>query len=96
MKNHRYRANFILDTRDYMESLDDLIEKIRRAIADLGASVSQVMNNGQKNFERSVNRNFTAGIYLEVLFEGASLLPEAIRTKFQLDKTVNRILIERC
>ncbi|MDR2377204.1 MAG: 30S ribosomal protein S6 [Puniceicoccales bacterium] len=96
MRKHSYRANFILDTRHETEPLESLIEKIRRTLAELGASIAQVHNEGQKNFERVVNRHFSSGLYLEILFEGLSSLPAAIRSKFQLDRTVNRVLIERC
>lgn len=96
MRKHSYRANFILDTRRETEPLESLIEKIRRTLAELGASIAQVNNEGQKNFERAVNRHFASGLYLEIIFEGMSSLPAAIRSKFQLDKTVDRILIERC
>jgi ribosomal protein S6 len=95
MQSNHYKANFILDMRYYTEPLEVLIEKICHVIADFGALVGEVTSDGQKNFERSVDRNFTSGIYLEVAFLGDSSLPKAIREKFQLDKAIDRILIER-
>ena len=95
MQSNRYKANFILDMRHYTESLEVFMEKIRRVMTDLGASIGEFINDGQKNFERSVDRHFTSGIYLEILFTGDSSLPKAVKEKFRLDKTINRILIER-
>ena len=50
-------------------------------------------NLGQKSFARTTDRNFPAGIYVDVNYEGESSSNALIKEKFRLDKTVNRILV---
>ena len=91
---HIYRATFILDTRNYQQPVETLIEKLTSVIESIKGLVQKVNNLGQKDFVRVTNRKFPAGIYLEVLFEGPPTAPSALKEKLKLDKTVNRVLVE--
>lgn len=92
--NKRYRATFILDTRNYSESIETLIDSIKENINGLGANVTNVKNNGTKEFIRVTDRRMPSGVYLEIDIEAASDLPAQIQERFRLDKTVNRILVQ--
>jgi len=89
-----YRATFILDTRNYQQPVETLIEKLTGVIESIKGLVQKVNNLGQKDFVRVTNRKFPSGIYLEVYFEGPSSAPSALKEKLKLDKTVNRVLVE--
>lgn len=94
MQKRQYRATMILDTRDYQDSLETLTENIKTKFLEVGADIEQINNLGQITFERAVDRNFPAGLYLQIWFSAAANVPDAIKSKFQLDHTINRILIE--
>ncbi len=93
MNNKKYKATFILDTRGYTEPVETLIEKVKGVIESVGCKIESVENLGQKAFARTTDRNFPAGIYVDVAFEGSADSNALIKEKFRLDKTVNRILI---
>jgi len=90
----RYRATFILDTRNYTEAVDVLLDSIKEQITTLGASVSDVDNLGTKEFIRVTDRSFPAGIYVRYTFEADPSIPNLFSEKFRLDKTVNRVMVQ--
>ena len=84
----------ILDTRNYQESVQTLTDNIQTKFVESGAEVSEVKNLGQFRFEHAVDRKFPEGLYLQIAFSSDPHVAEVLKTKFQLDHTVNRILIE--
>lgn len=94
MQTRSYRATLILDTRSYQDSVEALIENIKAKMTEVGAVISDVVNRGQIKFQRAVDRKFPAGLYLQIAFQAPSSTPELIRSKFRLDRAVNRIMIE--
>lgn len=91
---NNYAATFILDTRNYQEPIETLIDNIKAALESEGAEVSNVENLGQKEFIRVTDKGFPAGIYVTFHFSGPGTAAEALKEKFRLDKTVNRILVQ--
>lgn len=94
MQKRDYRATMILDTRGYQESVETLTENIKNKFTEAGADISDVKNLGQFRFERAVDRKFPEGLYLQIAFTAMTNVPEILKSKFQLDHTVNRLLIE--
>lgn len=90
----RYKATFILDTRNYTEELDTLINRIKDNLSGIGFSVDKVENLGQKDFIRTTDRNFQAGIYIEYHLSGPAEASTHIQERFRLDKQVDRILVQ--
>ena len=84
----------ILDTRNYQDSVEALIDGIKSKITETGAVISDVINKGQIKFQRAVDREFPSGLYLQIAFQAPTSAPQQIRSKFSLDGTVNRIFIE--
>jgi ribosomal protein S6 len=85
----------ILDTRNYQDSMEALIESIRAKFVEAGAVIGDVINRGQLKFRRVTDRKFPAGIYLQIAFQAPVAAPEVIRSKFSLDSVVNRVFFER-
>lgn len=97
MENKKnYKASFILDLRGYADSIDTIFDKLKNMIVDLGGEISEFKNLGQKEFERVVDKKYTSGAYVQILFSGLTSMPRAIKEKLKLDKTINRIFIENC
>jgi ribosomal protein S6 len=85
----------ILDTRNYQDSIETLIENIKTKFIEAGAIIQDILNKGQLKFRRVTDHKFPAGIYLQVIFQAPTATPESIRSKFSLDSTINRMFIER-
>lgn len=90
----RYRANFILDTRNYSESIENLINSIKENIESLGAKVTKVENLGTKEFIRVTDRRMPSGVYAQFTMDASPEVPNQLQEKFRLDKTVDRILVQ--
>jgi len=91
---NNYTATFILDTRNYTDPIETLIDTLKAGIESTGATVGEVENLGQKPFIRVTDRAFPAGIYVKMDFSGPGSSAEALKEKFRLDKTVDRLLIQ--
>lgn len=89
-----YTASFILDMRGNTDTVDSVKDRLVALISELGGQISNVENLGQKDFERVADKKFSNGIYLQIMFSGLASIPEKIRSKLQLDRTINRIFIE--
>ena len=90
----RYRATFILDTRNHADSVDDLISSIKELIASVGAQDIDAKSLGAKEFVRVTDRSFPSAQYVQFDFSGAPEVPAQVHERFRLDKSVNRILIQ--
>lgn len=89
-----YQATFILDTRGYEEPVQTLIDKVRKTLTDLGAEVGEIVELGQKDFARIIDRKFPQGTYVQVPFQSEAAIPAQLNEKFRLDRTVYRIFVE--
>jgi ribosomal protein S6 len=74
--------------------MEALIENIQAIFVETGAVIQGITHKGQLKFRRITDRKFPAGIYLQITFEAPTAAPGLIRSKFSLDSTVNRVLIE--
>lgn len=88
-----YKASFILDTRNYQNSVETLIERLTGVIQSINGSVKKVKNLGQKAFARVTDRKYPEGIYVDIDFEGSADLPLRLKERLKLDKTIDRIFI---
>ncbi|OHE73342.1 MAG: hypothetical protein A2007_01790 [Verrucomicrobia bacterium GWC2_42_7] len=94
MSTNNYRASFILDTRDYNEPIENLIERLKQVVTSVDGKISEVVNHGNKHFVRVVNRKFPAGVYVQISFEAPPIAPKLIKEKLRLDRNIDRIFIE--
>lgn len=89
-----YKASFILDTRNYKEPVETLIERLTTTVEASEGEVDSVKNLGQKDFSRVTNKRFPSGIYLQINFKGSPSSPGILREKLKLDRHVDRLLVE--
>ncbi|GHB99138.1 30S ribosomal protein S6 [Cerasicoccus arenae] len=90
----RYRATFILDTRNYTEAVETLVDSIKENLTSVGVNVTKVDNLGNQDFIRVTDRRMPSGLYVEYEMDAAPESPAQINERFRLDKTVNRVLIQ--
>lgn len=91
---NNYKATFILDTRNYQEPVETLIDRLKDTITAIDGEVAEVENLGQQEFVRVTDRRFPSGIYVQISFAGPSDSPRVLGEKLRLDRTVNRILVQ--
>ena len=89
-----YTATFLLDTRNYTDSVDTLIAKLRDTIIAVSGDITKVENHGLKEFARPPNRAYPNGIYVTFSFTGPISAPAALREKVRLDQHVNRVVVQ--
>lgn len=94
LTQHKYRANFILDTRNYDQPVETLIENISKSLGELEAEVLRVINDGRKEFIRVTDKKHTGDIYLVFDVNAPSNFNAEIQEKFRLDRTVKRIMVQ--
>src|SRR5919108_4445205 len=88
----RYEGLFILDTAGKEEGIKDVIDKISSEIGAVGGKVETVQKMDKRNFARVADRKYSAGSYVNFIFE---LQPGALvqlRQRFVLNEDVFRVL----
>jgi len=90
-----YKATFILDTRGREESVDDLVESVKKEISEAGGEVSGVENIGKSDFARAADQRYTSGVYVRYDFSGSLQTPAAILEKLRLNKLVSHKMIQK-
>src|SRR5690625_2393607 len=93
--SQNYKATFILDTREQKESIEEIIEHLKKEIEAEQVEITNVENLGPHDFARTPDRNLTSGTYLQVDFRTESYRPNALHERFRLNKAVDRILVQR-
>ncbi len=89
----RYEGLFILNTAGQEDTIQELVDKLSADITDVGGKVEAVQKMDKRAFARVANKKHQDGFYVNVIFEGASNISEALQEKYALDTTVFRMLI---
>ena len=89
-----YRASFILDNRGKEESIEQIIEGVKKVIADVHGEVSAVENVGKKDFIRVTDKKLTGAHYVQIKFSGPADAPAHLREKLRLNQSVYRTFIQ--
>lgn len=88
----RYEGLFILDTAGKEETIKDTIDKISAEITSAGGKVETVQKMEKKSFMRVANKKYTAGFYVNVIFESQPALVEQLKRRFAMNADVFRVL----
>ena len=88
----RYEGLFILDTAGKEETIKDTIDKISAEITSLGGKVETVQKMEKRGFMRVANKKYTAGFYVNVIFEGQPSIIEQLKRRFTMNDEVFRVL----
>ena len=92
--NRNYRASFILDNRGKEETVEQMIEGVKKVIAEVKGEVSAVANVGKKDFVRVTDKKFTSANYVQITFAGPADSPAHLREKLRLNPSVYRTFIQ--
>jgi len=89
-----YRATFILDNRGKEESVDQIIDGVKKVIADVEGDVTAVENIGKKDFVRVTDKRLTGATYVHVNFSAPAAGPAQLIERLRLNSSVYRTFIQ--
>ena len=89
-----YRATFILDNRGKEESVDQLIDGVKKEIAAVQGEVSGVENIGKKDFVRVTDKKLTGATYVHVNFAAPPEAPAQLIERLRLNNSVYRTFVQ--
>jgi len=92
--NRNYRATFIVDNRGKEDSVDQIIDGVKKEIVALGGTVSATENLGKKDFIRVTDRKLTGAHYVQIDFAGPVDAPANLRERLRLNGSVYRTFIQ--
>ncbi len=88
----RYEGLFILDTAGKEETIKDTIDKISAEITSAGGKVETVQKMDKKSFTRIANKKYSAGFYVNVIFEIPPAVIDQLKRRFSMNEEVFRVL----
>jgi small subunit ribosomal protein S6 len=89
-----YKATFILDNRGKEDSVEQLIEEVKKEITAVEGEVTAVENIGRRDFVRKTDNKFPAGVYVYVNFAAPAAAPAQLHERLRLNSTVYRAIVE--
>ena len=89
-----YKATFILDNRGKEDSIDQIIEGVKKEIAAVQGEVTHVENLGKKGFSRVTDAKFPEAVYVQVDFSGPLDSPRHLHERLRLNSSVYRALVQ--
>ena len=92
--NRNYRASFILDNRGKEDTVDQILEGVKKVITEVKGEVTSVENIGKKDFVRVTDKKMTSANYVHVNFSGPADAPAQLREKLRLNGSVYRTFIQ--
>ena len=92
-KRH-YRGTFILDNRGKEESVDQIIDGVKKEIVAVQGEVTAVENLGKKDFIRVTDRKMPSGTYVQISFSAPAEGPAQLTERLRLNRSVYRTFVE--
>ena len=89
-----YRASFILDNRGREETVDQLLDSVKKIIAEVKGEVTAVENVGKKDLARVTDKKLTGAHYVQINFTAPPEGPANLREKLRLNGSVYRTFIQ--
>jgi small subunit ribosomal protein S6 len=90
----QYRATFILDNRGKEESIDQIIDEVKKEIAAVHGEVTAVENLGKKDFVRVTDRRLPGAVYVQIDFAAPLDGPRHLHERLRLNSNVYRVLVQ--
>jgi small subunit ribosomal protein S6 len=92
--NRNYRATFILDNRGKEETIDQIVEGVKKEIAAVHGEVTGVENLGKKDFARVTDSRFPDAVYVQISFAAPVDGPRHLHERLRLNSSVYRALVQ--
>jgi small subunit ribosomal protein S6 len=89
-----YRATFILDNRGKQETVEQIVDGVKKEIAAIEGDVTAVENIGKKDFARVTDKKLTGASYVHVNFSAPPQGPAQLRERLRLNNSVYRTFVQ--
>ncbi len=89
-----YRATFILDNRGKEDSIDQIVEGVKKEIVAVQGDITAIENLGRKDFARVTDAKLTGATYVQVNFAAPAEGPTQLRERLRLNNSVYRTFVE--
>jgi len=89
-----YKASFILDNRGKEDSVETLIEGVKKEIAAVHGEVTAVENIGRREFARKTDDQVPGGVYVNIDFSAPAAAPAQLHERLRLNESVYRALVQ--
>ena len=94
MTNRNYRATFILDNRGKEETVEQILEVVKKDIVAVKGEVTAVENIGKRDFVRITDKKLTGATYVHVNFSAPSDGPSQLKERLRLNHSVYRTFVQ--
>lgn len=88
-----YKATFILDNRGKEETMEQIIEGVKKEIVSAQGDIGAIENLGRKEFVRVKDRKFPGATYVQIEFSAPPTGPAQLRERLRLNQSVYRTLV---
>ncbi len=89
-----YRATFILDNRGKDDTIEQIIEGVKKEINAVQGDVTAVENLGKKDFARVTDPKLTGAAYVQMNFSAPAQGPSQLRDRLRLNHSVYRTFVQ--
>jgi small subunit ribosomal protein S6 len=89
-----YRATFILDNRGKQETVEQIVEGVKKEIVAVQGDVTAVDSIGRKDFARVTDKKLTGASYVHVNFSAPPEGPAQLRERLRLNGSVYRTFVQ--
>ena len=90
----KYHATFILDNRGREETIDQIIEGVKKEIAAVQGEVTAVENLGKREFARVTDSKLPDAVYVQIDFPAPPDSPRHLHERLRLNSSVYRALVQ--
>jgi len=88
----RYEGLFVLNTTGKEEGIKEMIDRVSADITAAGGKIETVQKMDKRPFSRIADKKFTAGFYVNVIFEAPASAIAQLNHRFELNEDVFRVL----
>ena len=89
-----YKATFILDNRGKEDSVDTIIDGVKKEIVAVQGEVTAVENVGRREFVRKTDDKFPGGVYVHMTFSAPGTAPAQLHERLRLNESVYRAIVQ--
>lgn len=88
-----YRATFILDNRGKEDTIEQILEGVKKDIAAVQGDISNIENLGKRDFVRVTDKRLTGATYVQVAFAAPASGPAQLKERLRLNNNVYRTFL---
>ncbi len=89
-----YRATFILDNRGKEDSIEQIIDGVKKDIAAVQGEITTVDNTGRKDFARVTDAKLTGANYVQIDFSAPAEGPAQLKERLRLNNSIYRTFVQ--